>query len=211
MPNIVSSTAFCIRNVDKAEHRKDDVSRASVLPVVIGQLHNTVNAIDDTVSAFNGRGILTRAKALAGEDKLVQTIGKTAKWAGTYVNPLICVASAADALTSEDKPAAIATNGSAVLSMFGAEYLMKKHMAESTFEDVKLIKNIAAKVGNFVSKHCSGKLASALTEANIAKVLPKATYGSIFLVGSILGYTIGSKIGHSLISMARGDSQGQMA
>lgn len=211
MPNIISSTAFCIRNVNKAENRKDDVSRASVLPVVIGQLHNTINAIDDTVSAFNGKGILNGAKTLAQQDKLVETLGKTAKFAGTYVNPLICVASAADALTSDDKPAAVTVNGSAVLSMFGTEHLMKRYAPESAFDDIKVIKAFAGKASNFIAKHFNGKFAASLTEANLAKVLPKAAYGSMFLVGSILGYTLGSKFGHLLVRTVRGDSQRQGA
>ena len=213
MANLVSSTVFCMRNVNKAEHRDNPVSKASVMPIVLGQLYNSVIAWDEAISAFNiaNKPLATRLSSLAKEDAILTSAGKMAKVAGTFINPLICVASATDALTSKDKPAAITVNGSALLSMFAAEHIMKNHFTEQTISDLQSVKTAATKVSNFVAKHNNGKLAASMTEKTLTSVLPKMGYGGLFVVASIGGYTLGSKFGKLLVHSARGNSNNTLA
>lgn len=209
MPNIVSSTVFCMRNVNKAERRDNDVSRASVYPVILGQLYNSVLAWDDAIAAFNSanKPIMSKLSSFAKEDKIIASTGKMAKLAGTFVNPLICVASAADALTSDDKPAAVTVNGSALLSMFASEHVMKKHFTEEKFNEIEGLKTVAKKISEVASKFKNNKLAQSMTEEALTKMLPKVAHGGAFVAASIGGYALGSKFGKLLVNTARGNSE----
>lgn len=208
MPNIVSSTTFCYRNVEKAEKKDNDTSRIALVPVVIGQLRNSYAAIKDTVSAFDKAAgpehpsYLTRLsqaeQKIIQSDALFSKAAKAASWAGENVNPLIIGASAVDVLTSDDKEGALMRNGAGLGVMFAAEKLAKTALSDKNIQKSKWFMEIPEKLSQFATKHGLNKVADFITKEHVKEIFPKAAHGGALVALSITGYTVGSKLGIAL-------------
>ncbi|MDD3436864.1 MAG: hypothetical protein PHC64_06920 [Candidatus Gastranaerophilales bacterium] len=180
--SIVQSGLFCYRSGEKFE--KGHVGRG---PVVVGQFVNALKSackLDGKLGqgAQAAMGVLTKA---AGNDKLLEGAGKVAGFAAKNVNPLICVSSGIDVLMSDDPEATLVKNGIALGAMFGAEHLMKKHMAD--IPKIRGVDKIAKSVIKFSETHAH------------AKGLPAVLHGAAFVAGSCLAYGAGEKFGKLLL------------
>lgn len=182
MSNIISSTIFCVRNVDKAENGK--VGRWGV---AVGQGKKVADYITTLDNKF-GKGAKSAVDSLATfakSEKLLQYAGKAIDFAAKNVNPLICVSAGIDVFNSDDKEAALVTNATALTSMFAVEKLMKKHLDEIPKMDC--MKGIAKKVMQFEKENkCEGKISAII-------------HGVAFVVGSCTAYNVGDKFGHLLL------------
>ena len=202
MSNIVSSTIFCGRNIDKAKNQ-EKVSRYSV---AVGQSKNvfdkvkhfkeTQSVINNVKTVFNEvlsldtklekstKSALTSLSIFAENSKSLEYVGKAVDFAGKHVNQLICVSSGIDILKADDKEAAFVTNTTALMTMFGVEKLMKKHL--DNIPKTKCMERITKKVLKFAEK-------------KPFRGIPAIIHGVSFVIGSCTAYSIGEKFGKILI------------
>lgn len=188
MSNVISSAIFCARNVDKVE--SGDRSRALLAASQVGNVIHTVQQYDNAV----GRTAKTAVDAFnvaSKNEKLFQYVGKGVKFLSSNVNPIVCVTSGLDVLTSKDKETALIKNTAAVGTMFAVEGLMKKHM--DNVVKIKGVDKIAAKVFKYAETH------------KFAKGLPSIIHGTAFVIGSCAAYNMGSKFGSLLANGAKAE------
>lgn len=184
MSNIVSSAIFCARNVDKAEEQ-GKTARWAVAAGQAKKVTDYVTTLDNKVGKTTKTAVESLHKA-AKSEKLLEAAGKAVDFASKNINPLICVSSGIDVLTSDDKEAALVTNAAALGSMFTVEKLMKEHMDDLPKMD--WLKGITAKVEKFAkANHCE-------------KGLPKIIHGVAFVIGSCTAYSAGENFGKLLLS-----------
>lgn len=181
MTNAVASAIFCARNIDKSE--KGEYGR---IPVFIGQGKNVINSIMtlDNAVGKTTQSAVEAVHKMAKAEPLLGTLGKGIEFASKNINFLICVSGGVKVATADDKVSAAIEQTSALGAMFGAEYLMKKHM--DSLLKVDGISHVNKKIQN---------LAASQKEY---KALPKMIRGILFVVGSCAGFGIGEKIGKSL-------------
>src|SRR5574344_907994 len=100
MSNLVSTAIFCGKNFNKTEN--GDVGRG---PVFIGQMRNVINGVSayDNAAGKTAQTAVNALTKVAQKDKLFEYAGKGLKFLGDNVNPLICVTSGIQILTSDDK------------------------------------------------------------------------------------------------------------
>lgn len=207
MGNVISSAIFSIRSADKAEkqfeagHGGTAASRAAIAG---GQLWKVGEYVaEKTVKLDNELGKTTQTavnilKKASKNDVLIDYAGKAVKWASKSVNPLICVSSGFDVLSSEDKQSTLIKNATALGGMFFVEGQMKKIADETTKQQAldKIIigaKNKALKSKPF-GKITKNILKFAETHGGKSKYL-QAAHGVTFVLGSITAYTLGEKFG----------------
>lgn len=189
LEGVVASGLFCARNIDKTAD--GHVGRAGV---AVGQAKNIVSYVK-TLDNSIGRGTKAAVdafKAAAETNKIFDYAYKAVDIASKSVNPLICISSGIDVLTSDDKESALVTNAAALGSMFAVESLMKKHLG-SALKDISQIKGVnkvTEKVMNFASKHKHGGK------------LPEIVQGVAFVVGSCAAYGCGEKFGSMVAKKA---------
>lgn len=178
----VRSLIFCDRSAQKVEN-----GHTGRIPVVLGQAKRVTDYIH-TLDNKLGKGTKEAASILrnaAENDKLIEYAGKFVKFAERNVNPLICVSSGIDVLTSDDKKSALVTNATALGSMFTVEHLMKKHLDD--IPKIKGIDKIAENIAEYTSKYkFGGKLG-------------RIAHGVAFVAGSCAAYSLGEKFGHLLV------------
>lgn len=183
MSNVVSSAIFCVRNVDKAENQ----GKVGRVAPAAGQGLNVAEHIAQLENSI-GKGTKTALEAMqtvAKNRKVLEYTGKAVRFASENVNPLICISSGIDVLTSKDKESALVTNAAALTSMFAVESLMKKHLDDVV--KIKGIDKIAKKISEF-----------AKTTKN-PKAIPLIFHGVGFVIGSCAAYSIGEKFGKLLL------------
>lgn len=193
MSNVVSSTIFAVRNVDKFEN--GDIGR---LPVAGAQAINVFDKIlhynarlaksaDSAISAFN---------ALAEHNKFIDYTGKAVKWATKNVNPLICASGGLKVAMSDDKPKATVVETASLATMFAGERLMKSALLDAVFD---------SKAANSAVKYLKdAKLSKpwmeVLSKHNAGGKLGTIARGVLFVGGSIASYAAGQKIGEDMYS-----------
>ena len=207
MGNVISSAIFSIRSADKAEKQLEaghGATAASRAVIAGGQLWKVGEYVaEKTIKLDNELGKTTQTavnilRKASKNDALIDYAGKAVKWASKSVNPLICVSSGIDVLSSEDKQSTLIKNGSALGGMFFIEGQMKKVVDETTKQqalDKVLIgvKNKALKSKTF-GKITKNLLKFAESHGGKNKYL-QAAHGITFVLGSITGYTLGEKFG----------------
>lgn len=184
MSNIVSSTIFCARNIDKAENQ-DKVGRWAV---AVGQGKKVIDYVRtlDNELGKNTNALIHDIKVVSEQEKLLEYTGKAINFASKKVNPLIIMSSGLDVLTAEDKKSALVKNTTALSAMFAVEHLMKNHLDDVT--KIKGIDKVAKKVAEFGMKHnCEGKLGALI-------------HGVAFVVGSCTAYSVGDKFGDLILN-----------
>jgi hypothetical protein len=182
----VKSAGFGGRNVDKTV--EGDVGR---LPVFFGQGYR---AIDEArkIDGVIGRSAQTATSVfqdIAKQEKCVEYVGKAAKWASNWVNPLICVSSGIDVALSDNKEETFVVNSTALATMFAGEKVMKDHLDDVV--KVKGVKTVAETVTKFTSKFKYGKAVSPIVK------------GLAFIVGSCGFYGGGERIGKVLVDKSK--------
>ena len=190
MTNEVAALIFCARNGKKVEN--GEIGR---FPVAIGQANKFVNSV---VNLDNAIGKGTKAavdafKLAAKGDKLLDYAGKGVKFASEHINPLICVSSGINILTSDDKTATFLQQAPALTTMFSVEKLMKKYM-DSDKNEAKL-KKWADELLKFAEEKGLGKFST----TTLGK-LPAILKGTLFVIGSVSAYSAGQKFGNLLVS-----------
>lgn len=199
MSNIISSAIFCVRNVDKAENQGKEgrwaVADTKML-IAGGQgkkVFDYVSKLDKTIVGKGAQSAAQFCQKAAKSEKLFDYAGRAVDFASKNVNFLICASAGIDVLTSDDKEAALVTNGTALTSMFAVEHLMKKHLDEIPKMDC--MKGIAEKVIKFEKENkCEGKISAII-------------HGVAFVVGSCAAYSVGDKFGHLLIGQSLNGKQ----
>lgn len=187
MSNIVSSTIFCARNVEKAES-ENKVGRWAVAVGQSKKVIDYVRTLDNELGKSTNKAV-TSLKTFSHQEKLLDAAGKAVNFASKNINPLICVSSGLDVLMADDKQSALITTGSALGAMFAVENLMKKHLDE--IPKIKGIDKIAQKVMDFAAKHgCKGKAGAIV-------------HGVAFVVGSCTAYSVGEKFGSLVASQVK--------
>lgn len=181
----VTTKAFIFggRSLDKAETNGDPVRGL----IACGQIFNAAKSaekLDGTIGQ-SAKTAVDAFKSLSKSDKLFGYAGKALKIVGDNINPLICISSGIDVLTSEDKTSAFITNGCALSSMFAVEHLMKKHLDD--IPKMECMKGITEKVLKF-------------SEGSSAKgKIPSIIHGVAFVIGSCTAYSVGQKFGELLV------------
>jgi len=184
MSNIVSSTIFCARNIDKAENQ-DKVGRWAV---AVGQGKKVVDYVRTLDNQFgrNTNALIHDVKIASEQEKLLEYTGKALNFASKNVNPLIIASSGLDVLMADDKKSALVKNATALSAMFAVEHLMKEHLDDIT--KIKGVDKVAKNVMEFAAKHsCEGKLGAIV-------------HGVAFVVGSCTAYSVGEKFGSLILN-----------
>lgn len=187
---VVSSGLFCARNVGKAENKGESGQwgvAASRGGVAAGQAKNVLSQVQkyDNEIGKSAKAAVDALKNAAKTDKILNGAYKVVDFASKNVNPLICVSSIFDVLTSDDKESTLIKDAAALTSMFAVEHLMKQHLKDTLKEasKVKGIDKIAEKVMKFGAKYKNGGK------------IPAIIHGVAFVVGSCAAYSLGEKLG----------------
>ena len=193
MSNVVSSTIFAVRNVDKFEN--GDLGR---LPVAGAQ---TIN-IFDKVLHYNARlakgtdGAIQAFNALAEHNKFLDYTGKTIKWAAHNVNPLICASGGLKVLMSDDKPKAAVEETTALATMFAGEKLMKTAVLDAVMDS----KPVNAALEGLKNGKLSKPWMEVISKHNAGGKISALARGVMFVGASIASYAAGQNIGDDVYS-----------
>jgi len=185
----IQSCIFGCRSLERFKEGND-------IRGVIGatQLYNSVNATgvgsklmgQQNIIGSCARGVNASFQTLKATNKAVNALSKSVDWASRNVNPLIIGAGAYKVYKSENKPKALVEEAAALSTMFLFEGAMKKHLS-----DIPKIKCIA-KYADKVLDYCNNtKLLGKIS----LKGIPSIVRALVFVGGSILGYTLGQKMG----------------
>ncbi len=189
MSNVVSTTIFCMKNTNKADN--GDVGRGVVATAQVNNIFKAVSAYDNKVGKTT-KAAVDAFEQISKENKAVAYAGKGLNFLSRNINPLICVSSGIQVLTSDDKERAGIIQGTALGTMFIGEGTMKNQFPKlKEYKGVdKLIKNIQ----KFAKKwHCE-------------KGLPAVIKGLTFVTGSTLSYAVGEKLGKMTVKSIRNEN-----
>jgi hypothetical protein len=121
----IANILFTFRNGNRAQNGEGGRGLVTVGQAAkfFKQVQNYDNVFGDmtksTINAF---------KQISESDKTFKYISKGVKFASENVNPLICLSSGINVLTSDDKQTAIISEAGNLAGMFAMEGWMKKHL-----------------------------------------------------------------------------------
>ncbi len=196
MSNVVSSTIFAVRNVDKFEN--GDIGR---LPVAGAQAVN----IFDKVLHYNARlakgtdGAIQAFNALAEHNKFLDYTGKTIRWAAKNVNPLICASGGLKVLMADDKPKAAVVETTSLATMFAGEKLMKTALLDGIMES----KPVTSAINGLKKAKLTKPWMDVIAKHNAGGKLSTIARGVMFVGASIASYAAGQKIGEDIYTQAK--------
>jgi hypothetical protein len=180
MSNVIASTIFCARSVDKAEN-ENKVGRWAIAAGQAKKVVDYVRTLDNDLG-HGANEAVNLLKSHAKDEKIVEYAGKAVDFASKNVNTLICATSAWDVVNAKDKQTALLTNATALGTMFLVENHMKNHLDK--IPKIKGVDKIAEKITKF-SK-----------ETKYMKGLPAIIHGTAFVLGSCTAYNVGEKFGY---------------
>lgn len=191
MSNVVSSTIFAVRNVDKFEN--GDIGR---LPVASAQFINVFNNISkyNATIAKGTEGALKIFNSLAEHSKFVDYTGKAVTWATKNVNPMICASGGLKVLMAEDKPKAAVVETTSLATMFAGEKLMKTAILDVIMDS----KPVNSAVNGLKNAKITKPLMNMISKYNAGGKLGAIARGVMFVGASIASYSVGQKIGEDL-------------
>lgn len=191
MSNVVSSTIFALRNVDKFEN--GDVGR---LPVAGAQAINVFNNVTkyNAQIAKGTEGALKAFNSLAEHSKFVDYTGKAVKWATKNVNPMICMSGGVKVFMADDKPKAAITETTALATMFAGEGLMKSGALEAVLSS----KPVTTGIKHLNTFKVTKPIMNALCKYKLNGKVGAIIKGALFVSGSIASYAVGQKVGEDL-------------
>ena len=181
-PNMVSSTIFGVRNVEKGND--GHIVRYAVAAGQAKKLVDYVTTLDNTVGKTAKAA--TDALGVASEGSIfLKSCGKVAEFSSTHINPLIVASAIYDIANSDKKFDTTVVSASALGAMFTGEHFLKKYLPK--VGKMKVFENIASVIGDVAKSTKYGKF--------IAPVLE----GLAFTAGSMISYGIGEQVGKSII------------
>lgn len=127
--------------------------------------------------------------------KLLEWAGKGAEYASKAVNPILCVASGARVLSSEDKKSALLREACAMGGMFFVEGIIKKNLGlngkPAAYVNNKVLSGAAKGIKTFLA---TNKFLKHIPTNRLTGILKAA----IFVVGSCTGFGLGAKLGKTI-------------
>lgn len=121
----VANILFTIRNGNRANNGEGGRGL-----VTVGQAAKFFKQVSNYDNMF-GKGTRSAINAfnrISENDKVFRGISKGVKFASEHINPLICVSSGINVLTSEDKQSAVIAEAGNLAGMFAMEGWMKKNL-----------------------------------------------------------------------------------
>lgn len=121
----IANILFFVRNGNRAQNGEGGRSLVSVAQGA--KFFKQVSQYDN-MFARGTKSAMGAFQKLAESDKTFKYISKGVKFASDNVNPLICVSSGINVLTSDDKQSAVIAEAGNLAGMFAMEGWMKKHL-----------------------------------------------------------------------------------
>ena len=193
----VKNGIFGARSVEKAKQGHD--GRIPIATAQASNVFNEVLKLDGRVGKSSQtaidalKNVSTGLETAAKSEKLLEYAGKGINFLSRHINPLICVSAGIDVLNSDNKEEALVTNTMALISMFGGEHLMKKHLDDAidyAGKNIIKVKNKNKLIDNVVN---------AIEKSNSNGKIKSIAHGVAFVVGSCVAYGIGQKFGNLLL------------
>lgn len=121
----VANILFTIRNGNRAQNGEGGRGL-----VTVGQAAKFFKQVKDYDNVFGDmtKSAISAFSKISENDKTFRYISKGVKFASENVNPLICVSSGINVLTSEDKQSTVIAEAGNLAGMFAMEGWMKKHL-----------------------------------------------------------------------------------
>lgn len=176
------------QNLSRADHLERKVTSYCQDVGAAGELVNVAKDTTKGARCFNT--LAATMKATETSSKLFEYTGKAVNLAGQAVNPILCVASAARALSEDDKKSAIIQEVGAMSGMFLFEGVTKQALG-------------LTKDTGLWSKFCGGiakNITKAVKATGLISKLPNNKYtgilkGITFVAASCAGFGLGHDIG----------------
>lgn len=179
------------QNLSRADHLERKVTSYCQDVGAAGDFVNVAKGTTKGARCFNT--LAATMKATETSSKLFEYTGKAVNFAGQAVNPILCVASAARALSEEDKKSAIIQEFGAMTGMFLFEGVTKQALSLS-------------KDSSMWGKFCGG-IAQNITKVakatGLISKLPNNKYTGIlkaitFIAASCAGFSFGRSVGKAI-------------
>ena len=121
----VANILFFVRNGNRTQNGEGGRGL-----VAVGQGVKFFNQVSKYDNMFGNatKSAISAFKRISESDKTFKYISKGVKFASENVNPLICVSSGINVLTSDDKQTALISEAGNLAGMFAMEGWMKKHL-----------------------------------------------------------------------------------
>lgn len=216
MPLVATNTVFSARRASKGvdTFAENPVYGSMNLTIAGGQTLKGARAVEsvasvaakETANTVNTIGNV--AKDIAKTSKFMSGFGKVIDFTSNHINPIICLTSGFNVMTSEDKWDTAARESIHLLTMFGFEGaanaimgmpsikkvngVIKKEVTSGLYEKVPFIKNY---VDDFVNYCNTTKIFNKYS----LNCLPGILKGLAFVAASIGGYTLGQCISNAIL------------
>ena len=217
---IVSGTTFATRRANTGLQADNAAQSAMNLGVATGQVERVAECTANAARISKGgfAEIVTQVEKdlskASKKDKILQNLGKGAKFIGDNVNNIICVTSGVKILTSDDpiKESMVEIPGVALM-LYGTEPLWKNMVGMSDYKrkNGKLVEKkrhawfknseILSKQAEAVKDYCATKKFLGLT----LKPVPSIVKGVGLALFSIGGYQGGRALGNLAADAVFGD------
>ena len=121
----VANILFTIRNGNRTQNGEGGRGL-----VTVGQAAKFFKQVSsyDNMFGHGTKSAINAFQKIAQSDKTFKYISKGVKFASENINPLICVSSGINVLTSDDKQSAVIAEAGNLAGMFAMEGWMKKHL-----------------------------------------------------------------------------------
>ncbi len=203
MSNAFASGVFLLRNTEKVQN--GEIGRAPAVVAQTGSLANKTKTLIEEINKFDAKVANTADTAVdvyKSSAKAASFGSKALNLAGELVDPLLVVAAGVRVLSADDKEAALYNEAGGMTGMFAVERLMKKSGVK---DFIKANSDEAVELGiKKLSKYI--KPLQNVSEKSKNKFVKAATFiitGTVFVLGSILGYDTGKKIGQNALESKR--------
>ena len=220
-PVIASSGVFAARRANKGIDVMDEDPLFGTANLIIagGQTVKGIKAAKDLAklqsaadnvkamqsAADNIKAVSDTTKGLTTSSKILKGIGNLLEPVSNHINPLICCASAIKVLGSDDKEDTFVREALGLGFMFGSEKATKLFIGMPDYKKGASgkMETVAREAHPFFKKQLAA-LDDFLAETALYKKVSNSTVhaalkGAIFVLASITGYKIGSKIAELLI------------
>ncbi len=215
-PAAASSAVFSFRRASRGADAIDEKPIYGMMNIDLaaGQALKAANATADMVKVSDplaGKELSSAANAIkniAKESKFLNGVGKVVKFTADNVNPIICVVSGVNVLSSDDKVDALARESLALTTMFAAEGAAKRILGMPQIKKIEGKRVTIPREGLYRKNLFITKQAESLKEfcetkklcSKVSlKALPGIAKGLAFVLASCLGYQAGVSIGNAII------------